>query len=67
MKKSFNHRITTDPYGGYILRWAVVPKNYLGEDKAYRVMVSRPGASREGAERFAKRWGVLMPEDEAWS
>ena len=59
---SYGHRIQLDPWGGYTISWTV--DRYYRDSRQRHPRRYRRETDRAGAERFAKRWNVLMPESE---
>lgn len=57
---SYGHRIVLGPWGDYTLSW-VVDRYYEGHRCRFPKTYRR-STDEAGARRFAKRWGVPMPD-----
>lgn len=58
---SHNHRIRREREDEYVISW-VVDRYYQGSRLRHPQARSRD-TNRKGAERFAKKWKLKMPED----
>lgn len=57
---SYNHRIKRERDDEYVISW-MVDRYYKGSRLRHPLGRSRD-TNRKGAERFAKKWGISMPE-----
>lgn len=58
---STDHRIRTGLFGFYVISWTV--DRYVQGSRLRWPTTYRRDTDRAGAERFAKKWDVPMPEN----